>query len=146
MDRNIVKELMCLKDSQDGIEHVIMKGGDWTSAMYLLYCGLGVLNKTVYELPVHYCCPQITTSTGEKLSKSSMKEGAQKNTLQYSPQRWIAIAKLFTSKPRHFWRNFTQKSFLLFDKRMNAFEQEKAGAGVEDVEEAREHLSSPTHL
>eukprot|EP01124_Arcella_intermedia_P026611 TRINITY_DN5041_c0_g1_i5.p1 TRINITY_DN5041_c0_g1~~TRINITY_DN5041_c0_g1_i5.p1 ORF type:complete len:144 (+),score=37.97 TRINITY_DN5041_c0_g1_i5:564-995(+) len=143
MDRNIVKELMCLKDSQDGIEHVIMKGGDWTSAMYLLYCGLGVLKKTVYELPVHYCCPQITTSTGEKLSKSSMKEGAQRNTLQYSPQSWIALVRLFNSNPRHFWRNFTQEEI---DMRMNALEQEKVGAVVEDVEEAREHLSSPTHL
>lgn len=70
--RNVVKERALGREN--GVLHVMMKGGDWAFGCQLVDGALGALNTPFAQLPVRIFTPQVLAPTGAKLSKSLLRD------------------------------------------------------------------------
>ena len=120
--RNVVKEAVCMRD--DGILHVMVKGGDWAMGVQPVDWAHGVLGRRAHEVPIRLFCPQILASTGAKFSKSLLRESAIDPgdwTLDITKfpggvdalaDRMVWCGERLLGDPKHFLRSYCRDEFM----------------------------------
>ncbi len=105
--RNIVKELNIMQDRNKLF--VVVKGGDWIYSTATMDLAYGLMGYTIDQTPARIFTPQITTSTGAKLSKSLISSGD--SSVQSIPN-WLLDMTEFKT---HFGDLYIQKILDLVD-------------------------------
>ncbi|NTB87731.1 hypothetical protein [Agrobacterium tumefaciens] len=119
--RNVIKERVVARDTDN--LYVMVKGGDWTYACQLVDGAHSAMHAAEGPLPFRIFTPQILSSTGAKLSKSSLKTGdanrptdvadwmldasAWPGQLRDYCKAMLWLSETLADDPRNFFRSFT---------------------------------------